>query len=98
MATRESVGWVMEDHGRIICAQSFAVSPYDGAGSQGPVPGLDPPLRQGEPIGWGVSQADQKGGAHSIDAPKGAGPDNAAMESFFASLKKRYWYVNIVVL
>lgn len=48
----------------------------------------DPPLRQGEPIGWGVSQADQKGGAHSIDAPKGAGPDNAAMESFFASLKK----------
>ena len=86
MATREIVGWAMEDHMRAgLCCDALTMA----LGSQRPCSRSDPPLRQGEPVRrWRVSQADQKGRAYAIHEPQGRMPGQCANGKLLCIIEK----------
>jgi transposase InsO family protein len=86
MATREIVGWAMEDHMRAdLCCEALKMA----LGRRGPVPGLIHHSDTGSQYAGGKYRK-LIGKAHLTQSMsrKGECLDNAPMESFFASLKK----------
>ena len=86
MATREIVGWAMEDHMRAdLCCEALKMA----LGRRGPVPGLIHHSDRGSQYAGGKYRK-LIGKAHLTQSMsrKGECLDNAPMESFFASLKK----------
>ena len=86
MATREIVGWAMEDHMRAeLCCEALKMAP----GRRGPVPGLIHHSDRGSQYAGGkYRKLINKGGLTQSMSRKGECLDNAPIESFFASLKK----------
>jgi len=86
MATREIVGWAMEDHMRAeLCCEALKMA----LGRRGPVPGLIHHSDRGSQYAGGKYRK-LIGKAHLAQSMsrKGECLDNTPMESFFASLKK----------
>ncbi len=85
MATREIVGWAMEDHMRAgLCCDALTMAP----GRRGPVPGLIHHSDRGSRYAGGeYRKLIEKAGIAQSMSRKGECLDNAPMESFFASLK-----------
>ena len=86
MATREIVGWAMEDHMRAeLCCEALKMA----LGRRGPVPGLIHHSDRGSQYAGGKYRK-LIGKAHLTQSMsrKGECLDNAPMESVFASLKK----------
>ncbi len=86
MATREIVGWAMEDHMRAeLCCDALKMA----LGRRGPVPGLIHHSDRGSQYAGGdYRKLIKKAGLTQSMSRKGECLDNAPMESFFASLKK----------
>ena len=86
MATREIVGWAMEDHMRAgLCCDALTMAP----GRRGPVPGLIHHSDRGSRYAGGeYRKLIKKAGLTQSMSRKGECLDNAPMESFPASLKK----------
>ena len=86
MATREIVGWAMEDHMRAeLCCGALEMA----LGRRGPVPGLIHHSDRGSQYAGGdYRKLLKKAGLTQSMSRKGECLDNAPMESFFASLKK----------
>lgn len=86
MATREIVGWTMDDHMRSeLCCEALKMA----LGSRGPVPGLLHHSDRGSQYAGGkYRDLLAKAGITQSMSRKGECLDNAPMESFFASLKK----------
>lgn len=86
MATREIVGWAMEDHMRAeLCCDALNMA----LGRRGPVPGLIHHSDRGSQYAGGdYRKLIKKAGLTQSMSRKGECLDNAPMESFFASLKK----------
>jgi len=86
MATREIVGWAMEDHMRAeLCCEALKMA----LGGRGPVPGLIHHSDRGSQYAGGkYRKLIGKAGLTQSMSRKGECLDNAPMESFFASLKK----------
>ena len=86
MATREIVGWAMEDHMRAeLCCDALAMA----LGRRGPVPRLTHHSDRGNQYaGTKYRKLIRKMGLTQSMRSKGECLDNAPMESFFASLKK----------
>lgn len=86
MATREIVGWAMEDHMRAeLCCDALNMA----LGRRGPVPGLVHHSDRGSQYaGTKYRKLIKKAGLTQSMSRKGECLDNAPMESFFASLKK----------
>ncbi len=86
MATREIVGWAMEDHMRAeLCCDALNMA----LGRRGPVPGLVHHSDRGSQYAGGdYRKLIKKAGLTQSMSRKGECLDNAPMESFFASLKK----------
>ena len=86
MATREIVGWAMEDHMRAeLCCEALKMA----LGRRGPVSGLIHHSDRGSQYAGGkYRKLINKGGLTQSMSRKGECLDNAPMESFFASLKK----------
>ena len=86
MATREIVGWAMEDHMRAeLCCAALEMA----LGRRGPVPGLiHHSDRGGQYAGGDYRKLIKKVKLTQSMSRKGQCLDNAPMESFFASLKK----------
>ena len=86
MATREIVGWAMEDHMRAeLCCDALTMA----LGRRGPVPGLIHHSDRGSQYAGGeYRKLIKKAGLTQSMSRKGQCLDNAPMESFFASLKK----------
>lgn len=86
MATREIVGWAMEDHMRAeLCCDALNMA----LGRRGPVPGLIHHSDRGSQYAGGdYRKLLKKAGLTQSMSRKGECLDNAPMESFFASLKK----------
>jgi putative transposase len=86
MATREIVGWAMEDHMRAeLCCDALTMA----LGRRGPVPGLIHHSDRGSQYaGKEYRKLIKKAGITQSMSRKGECLDNAPMESFFASLKK----------
>ena len=86
MATREIVGWAMEDHMRAeLCCEALKMA----LGRRGPVPGLIHHSDRGSQYAGGkYRKLIKKAGLTQSMSRKGECLDNAPMESFFASLKK----------
>ena len=86
MATREIVGWAMEDHMRAeLCCEALKMA----LGRRGPVPGLIHHSDRGSQYAAGkYRKLINKGSLTQSMSRKGECLDNAPMESFFASLKK----------
>ena len=86
MATREIVGWAMEDHMRAeLCCEALKMA----LGRRGSVPGLIHHSDRGSQYaGEKYRQLINKAGLTQSMSRKGECLDNAPMESFFASLKK----------
>jgi len=75
-ATREIVGWAMEDHMRAeLCCEALKMA----LGRRGPVPGLIHHSDRGKSVRWGeISQTDQQRQPYSINEPKGQMPGQRA--------------------
>ena len=86
MATREIVGWAMEDHMRAeLCCEALKMA----LGRRGPVPGLIQHSDRGSQYAGGkYRKLIKKASLTQSMSRKGECLDNAPMESFFASLKK----------
>ena len=86
MATREIVGWAMEDHMRAeLCCDALNMA----LGRRGPVPGLIHHSDRGSQYAGGdYRKLIKKAGLTQSMSRRGECLDNAPMESFFASLKK----------
>ena len=86
MATREIVGWGMEDHMRAeLCCEALKIA----LGRRGPVPRVDTSQRQGKSVRWGgYRKLINKGGLTQSMSRKGECLDKAPMEGFFASMRK----------
>jgi len=86
MATREIVGWAMEDHMRAeLCCAALEMA----LGRRGPVPGLIHHSDRGSQYAGGdYRKLIKKAELTQSMSRKGECLDNAPMESFFASLKK----------
>lgn len=86
MATREIVGWAMEEHMRAeLCCDALTMA----LGRRGPVPGLVLHSDRGSQYaGTEYRKLIKKAGITQSMSRKGECLDNAPMESFFASLKK----------
>ena len=86
MATREIVGWSMEDHMRAeLCCDALKMA----LGRRGPVPGLIHHSDRGSQYaGTEYRKLIKKAKLIQSMSRKGQCLDNAPMESFFASLKK----------
>jgi putative transposase len=86
MATREIVGWAMEDHMRAeLCCAALEMA----LGCRGPVPGLIHHSDRGSQYAGGdYRKLIKKAKLTQSMSRKGECLDNAPMESFFASLKK----------
>ena len=86
MATREIVGWAMEDHMRAeLCCDALRMA----LGRRGPVLGLIHHSDRGSQYaGAKYRKLIKKAGLTQSMSRKGECLDNAPMESFFASLKK----------
>jgi transposase InsO family protein len=88
MATREIVGWAMEDHMRAeLCYEALKMA----LGRRGPVPGLiNHSDRRSQYAGGKYRELIGKAHLTQSMSRKGECLDNAPMESFFASLKKNW--------
>ena len=86
MATREIVGWAMEDHMRAgLCCDALTMA----LGRRDPVPGLIHHSDRGSRYAGGeYRKLIKKAGLTQSMSRKGECLDNAPMESFPASLKK----------
>ena len=86
MATREILGWSMEDHMRAeLCCDALRMA----LGRRGPVPGLIHHSDRGSQYAGGqYRKLLKKAKLTQSMSRKGQCLDNAPMESFFASLKK----------
>ena len=82
------VGWAMEDHMRAkLCCDALEMA----LGRRGPVPGLiHHSDRSSQYAGGDDRKLIKKTGLTQSKCRKGECVDNAPMESFFASLKKKY--------
>jgi transposase InsO family protein len=88
MATREIVGWAMEDHMRAeLCYEALKMA----LGRRGPVPGLiNHSDKRSQYAGGKYRELIGKAHLTQSMSRKGECLDNAPMESFFASLKKNW--------
>jgi len=86
MATREIVGWAIEDHMRAeLCCEALKMA----LGRRGPVPGLIHHSDRGSQYAGGkYRELIGKADLTQSMSRKGECLDNAPMESFFASFKK----------
>ena len=90
MATREIVGWAMEDHMRAeLCCDALKVA----LGRRGPVPGLVHHSDRGSQYAGGdYRKLINKAKLTQFMSRNGQCLDNAPMESFFALLEKEKIY------
>jgi len=86
MASREIVGWAMDNHMR---AELYCAALEMALGCRGPVPGLIYHYDRGSQYAGGYyHKLIKKAKLTQTMSRKGECLDNAPMESFFASLKK----------